>query len=168
MRWGWTRFIPVSSGDPLNRRHLFRGGARARRHGNAGPQCHCAAVPRPKAGTRAHPSIVYPTESEYQMSPRGLPPTRLHPQKTGDIIAPGSPIRPAEIFPVPFQIDKVSDGVFFPRLFGEVSAEDLRGIREAALAHPDYDPNSKALVDCREAEFLATEKTLSAAGKTKA
>ena len=41
-------------------------------------------------------------------------------------------------------------------------------MRESALAHPDYDPNSKALVDCRGAEFLAPEKTLPAAGKTKA
>ncbi len=69
---------------------------------------------------------------------------------------------------MPFQIDKVSDGVFFARLFGEVSFDDLTKIREAALVHPDYDPSCNTLLDCREAEFLAPESFMAAAGQRRA
>ena len=69
---------------------------------------------------------------------------------------------------MPFKIDKVSDGVFFARLFGEVSFDDLTGVREAALVHPDYDPSCNTLLDCREAEFLAPETFMAAAGQRRA
>ena len=41
---------------------------------------------------------------------------------------------------MPFQIDEISNGVFLARIFGEDSAEVLRGLREATGARPDYDP----------------------------
>ena len=69
---------------------------------------------------------------------------------------------------MPFQIDEVSNGVFFARLFGEGSAEDLRGLREATRAHPDYDPKFKGLVDCRDLEFSHPSISPPAAGRGRA